>query len=59
MIEFAFKAATFAFIDLFVFMTNYDFESRMSFDSISVEELIKERVLDKKAFVITEKMKNI
>ncbi len=59
MIEFAFNAATFAFIELFVFMTNYDFESRMSFDRVSIEESIRERVLSKKAFNITEKMKSI
>jgi hypothetical protein len=33
MIEFALNAATSAFIELFVFMINYDFESRMNFDS--------------------------
>ncbi len=59
MIEFAFNVATFTFIELFVFMTNYDFESRMSFDSMTVEKSIRERILDKKAFDITEKMKSI
>ncbi len=66
MIEFASNATIFAFIELFAFMTNYDFESRMSYDSsnsnevISKERLsIRERVLTKKAIIITEKMKNI
>jgi hypothetical protein len=59
MIEFAFNVATFIFIELFVFMTNYDFESRMSFDSMTIKESIKERILNKKAFDITEKMKSI
>jgi hypothetical protein len=59
MIEFASNAVKFAFIELFVFMTNYDFESRMIFDEVSVEESIRERILDKKAFNITEKMKSI
>jgi hypothetical protein len=40
-------------------MTNYEFESRMSFDSISNEEFVKERIQDKKASDITDKMKNI
>jgi hypothetical protein len=64
--EFASNAATSAFIELFVFMTNYDFESRMIFDSsnsndeISRERLsIRERVLTKKTVIITKKMKDI
>jgi hypothetical protein len=59
MAEFASNAATSAFIELFAFMANYDFESRMSFDPISVEGSIRERIVGKKAFVITEKMKSI
>jgi hypothetical protein len=64
--EFASNAATSASIELFVFMTNYDFESRMSFDSsnsndeVSRERLsIRERVLTKKTAIIIEKMRNI
>jgi hypothetical protein len=59
MTEFAFNVTTFAFIELFVFMTNYDFESRMKFDLISIKESIQKRVLNKKAFDIIEKMKSI
>jgi hypothetical protein len=59
MIEFAFNVATFIFTELFVFMTNYDFESRMSFDSMTVKKSIRERILDKKASDIIEKMKSI
>jgi hypothetical protein len=64
MIEFAFNATTSAFIELFVFMTNYEFESRMSFESSdsndSNERLsIKERVLTQKAIIIARKMRNI
>ncbi len=59
MTEFAFNVATFTFIELFVFMTNYDFESRMSFDSMTVEKSVRERILDKKAFDIIKKMKSI
>jgi hypothetical protein len=64
--EFASNAATSASIELFVFMTNYDFEPRMSFDSsnsndeVSRERLsVRERVLTKKTAIITEKMRNI
>ncbi len=59
MTEFAFNVATFIFIELFVFMTNYDFESRINFDSMTIKKSIKERILDKKAFDIIEKMKSI
>ncbi len=47
-------------------MTNYDFESRMSFnlsnsnDEASRERIsIKKRVLTKKTIIITKKMKNV
>ncbi len=59
MTEFAFNAATSVFIELFVFITNYDFESRMSFDSISIEESARKWILSKKTFDIIEKMKKI
>jgi hypothetical protein len=64
--EFVSNAATSAFIELFVFMTNYDFELRMSFDSsnsnddVSRERLLaKERILMQKAVIIEEKMRDI
>jgi hypothetical protein len=66
MTEFAFNAATSAFTELSVFMANYGFESRMSFDSsdskddVSQERLsARERVLTQKAAIIAEKMKDI
>jgi hypothetical protein len=59
MTEFAFNAAIFVFTELFAFMINYEFESRMSFDLVSTEESIKERIFNKKTFDIIEKMKNI
>jgi hypothetical protein len=59
MIEFASNVITFAFTELFVFLANYEFESRMSFNSIDIKNTIKERILIKKAFNITKKMKNI
>ncbi len=61
MIEFVFNVATSALTELFAFMTNYEFESRMSFDS-SIEddqELVRKRIQDKKAFDIIDKMKSI
>jgi hypothetical protein len=61
--EFASNAVTSAFIELFVFMTNYGFESRMSFDSshINISDRLsaRERILTQKADTIIDKMKNI
>ncbi len=66
MIEFVSNAATFAFTELFVFMTNYDFESKMSFDSSnSNDDFFRERfsakewILTQKTVIITKKMRNI
>jgi hypothetical protein len=63
MTEFASNAITSAFIELFVFMTNYEFESRMSFDSQNIEICdrlsTKKRILTQKADTIIDKMKNI
>jgi hypothetical protein len=59
MTEFAFNAAISAFTELSAFMTNYGFESRMSFDLVSTEKSARERILNKKTFDIIEKMKNI
>jgi predicted metal-dependent hydrolase len=66
MTEFVSNAATSAFIELFVFMTNYDFESRMSFDSSNSNDDVfrerlsaKERILTQKAAIITKKMRDI
>jgi hypothetical protein len=59
MTEFALNAAISIFTELSAFMTNYEFESRMSFDSVSNEESVRERIQDKKASDITDKMKII
>jgi hypothetical protein len=63
MIEFAFNAAISAFTELFAFIINYEFESRMSFDSSNIENVdrlsAKERILTQKAKTIFDKMKNI
>ncbi len=65
MIEFAFNAATSTFIELFVFMTNYEYKSRMNFDSSNSANVarkrlsIKKRVLKQKDSFIVEKMKDI
>jgi hypothetical protein len=63
MTEFASNAATSTFIELFAFMTNYEFESRMSFDPPKSETSdrlsARKRVLTQKTITIIEKMKNI
>jgi hypothetical protein len=59
MTEFASNVAVSAFIDLFVFMINYEFKSRMSFDLVSNEEFVRERIQSKKASNIIEKKKSI
>ncbi len=66
MIKFIPNVATSAFIELFVFMTNYDFESRINFDSLNSNDDVsqerlsaKERMLTQKAAIIAKKMKNI
>jgi hypothetical protein len=62
MTKFVSNAATSTFIELFVFMINYEFESRMNFDFSDriIDRLsAKERLLTQKAEIITEKMKDI
>jgi hypothetical protein len=64
MIEFAFNAVTSAFTELFAFMANYEFESRMSFDPSDANDSqkrlsVRERVLTQKAVIIAKKMRNI
>jgi hypothetical protein len=65
MTEFAFNVAISVSTELFVFMTNYEFESRMSFDSLDADNIdrlsVRERILilTQKTKTITEKMKDI
>jgi hypothetical protein len=59
MIEYAFNAIIIALIDIFAFMINYNFESRMSFDSISSSESARERILQIKKVNIAKKMKEM
>jgi hypothetical protein len=59
MIEYALNAIIFVLIDIFAFMINYDFESKMSFDSISSSESARERILQIKKVNIAKKMKEI
>jgi hypothetical protein len=40
-------------------MTNYDFQSKMSFDFVSIDDTARERILTKKVFDIFDKMRNI
>ncbi len=45
MIEYVFNASIFAIIQIFSFLINYEFESRMSFDSsLSEEDIVREKV---------------
>ncbi len=61
MIEFAFNVVIFVSTELFVFMTNYEFESRMFFDSSmkNNQKSIKKRIFTRKNSNIINKMKNI
>jgi hypothetical protein len=60
MTEYAFNAIIFAFTEIFAFMTNYDFESRMSFDSMnSTKKSTRERILRAREIDMTKKMKEI
>ncbi len=63
MTKFVSNAITFAFIELSVFMTNYEFESRMSFDSLNIDTndrlSDRERILTQKTATIIEKMRDI
>ncbi len=61
MTKFVSNVATSALTELFAFMTNYEYESRMSFDSSikDDQESVKKRIQNKKAFDIIEKMKSI
>jgi hypothetical protein len=52
MIEFVFNAVISTFTELSIFMTNYEFESRMSFDSLNTET--NDRISDKKR-ILTQK----
>jgi hypothetical protein len=60
MIKYAFNFIIFVFIKIFAFMTKYDFESRMSFDSVnSIEKSTRERILRTRDVDMTKKMKEI
>jgi hypothetical protein len=61
MIEFAFNAVISVSTELFVFMTNYEFESQMFFDSSMKDNQrsIRKRIFARKDSEIINKMKNI
>ncbi len=63
MIELVFNAIISTFTELSIFMTNYEFESRMNFDSLNIETndqlSDKKRILTQKAIIIVAKMMNI
>ncbi len=60
MTEFASNVVISVSTKLFVFMTNYDFEPRMSFDlSADASESVRERILTRKNSNIIDKMRDI
>jgi hypothetical protein len=59
MIEYASNAIISAFTEISAFMTNYDFELRMSFDSINSSESTRERIMQFKEVNIAEKMQKM
>ncbi len=61
MTEFAFNVVISISTELFAFMTNYEFESRMFFDSLTKvnDESAKERILTRKTSNIINKMQDI
>jgi hypothetical protein len=63
MTKFVSNTDTSAFIELSIFMTNYEFESRMKFDLLNTKTnnrlSDKERILTQRAITIIEKMKKI
>jgi hypothetical protein len=61
MIEYASNAIISTFTEIFAFMINYDFESRMSFDFIDSFKLqsIKKRILQVKEINIVDKMQKM
>ncbi len=62
-IEFVSNEITSTFTELSIFMTNYEFESRMSFDSLNTETnnrlSDRKRILTQRAVIIIEKMKDV
>jgi hypothetical protein len=59
MIEYASNAIISAFTEISAFITNYDFELRMSFVSINLFESARERIIQFKEVNITEKMQKM
>jgi hypothetical protein len=61
MTEFASNATISASIEQSIFMTNYEFESRMSFDSSTEnnQASTRERILTRKSSDIIAKMRSI
>jgi hypothetical protein len=59
MIEYASNATIFAFFEISVFMMNYDFELKISFNSINSSELARERIIQFKEINIAEKLQKM
>jgi hypothetical protein len=61
MTKYAFNAIISVFTNIFAFMINYDFESRMSFDFIESFEsrFVRKRILRIKEMNMMKKMKKV
>jgi hypothetical protein len=59
MIEYASNAIISAFTEISAFITNYDFELKMSFNSINSSESTRERIMQFKEVNIAEKMQKM
>jgi NADH/NAD ratio-sensing transcriptional regulator Rex len=59
MIEYAFNIIVFVSINISAFMINYDFESRMSFNSIESLESTRERIHKARDVNMIKKMQKV
>ncbi len=57
--EFVFNVCESLFTELFLFMTNYDFHSKINFIFVSIKNTARKRILTKIFFDIFDKMNNI
>jgi hypothetical protein len=61
MIEFAFNACILTSIDIFSFLANYEFESRISFDLVfkNLDDSTRQQLLRDKKMNIDQQMQDI
>jgi hypothetical protein len=57
MTEFALNATIFAFIKLFAFIINYDFESQMSYDSSNLNDVVSKKRLSMSRFRVNHSVR--